>query len=365
MGTTRTRRTGARVLMALAIALAGCGGDDGGEARSGTTTEAGDTRVDRSTTTASTTTSTSTSTSTTTTAPPPPPVEEIDLRAVPIRILCFDGELEVVADAASTPSPSGDVLVDLFEITHADADGDGRTDAVIRATCVFADGGNAAVASVAVVGSQPGGPVQVGQPVEGYAPEVVDGVLVVSQSVDADTDPTCCPSAVRHVPFALAGGRWAGATGGDPVEDDQVTTAGLGALAVGRRYAEVAGRAQRPLLVEDPLQTDGACVYAAFDGLEGVHALGSEGTVRSVQVTSDAVRTRSGLGVGSPAADVHAAFPGRVTATPHEYVTGGEYLTFTPVDEPDRLVVFETDGTTVTAFRAGEAAWATLVEGCA
>lgn len=42
-----------------------------------------------------------------------------------------------------------------------------------------------------------------------------------------------------------------------------------------------------------------------------------------------------------------------------------EYLTFTPVDEPDRLVVFETDGTTVTAFRAGEAAWATLVEGCA
>lgn len=359
-------RAGARTTVTAVVVtvLAACGGggdDDDQRSSATTTTEA--TEPSRTEREAETSTTAPTTTSTTT-APPPPPIEEVDLRAVPLRIRCFDGELDVVAGAPSTPSPSGPVKVDLFEVTYADADADGRSDAVVRATCVFADGGNASVASVAVVGATAAGPVQLGQPVDGFQPEVVDGTLVVAQAVYGDGDPNCCPSAFRHVPFGLADGRWAEAPG-DGVAGDAVTTGGLGALAVGSRYAEVAGRSGRPLLVEDPLQTDGACTYVSFDDLEGVVALGGEGLVHSVQVTSSAVRTRSGLGVGARAEDVYAAFPGRVIATPHEYVPGGEYLTFTPVDEPDRLVVFETDGATVTAFRAGESGWASAIEGCA
>jgi hypothetical protein len=93
--------------------------------------------------------------------------------------------------------------------------------------------------------------------------------------------------------------------------------------------------------------------------------LGGDGEVHSVEIDNPAVRTQSGLGIGTPSAEVGPSFPGRVTAEPHPYDETGQYLVFTPVDEPDRLVVFETNGATVTRYRVGEIAWALLIEGCA
>ena len=90
-----------------------------------------------------------------------------------------------------------------------------------------------------------------------------------------------------------------------------------------------------------------------------------DGVVVRVSVDAPGVRTRSGVGVGSPAGDVYRAYPGRIEASPHPYVDG-EALTFVPRDAADRdfRLVFETWADTVRAYRAGFETATVLVEGC-
>lgn len=289
----------------------------------------------------------------------------MDLRAATYRVLCPDGEVVFDLRAATAAGFSGPVAIDIFEVTYGDATSDGDEDAVIRLSCVFADGGNASASAVLVVSSEPGGPRQVGQPIEGHAAVLVGGRLVVSRAVYGPEDARCCPGGTAHVPVRLDGDRWVDGVGGDALDaTDVATTGGLGPLRVGATYDEVAAASGQSVLVEDPLGTGAECVYVSIDSLPDVHALGGAGTVHSVEVDDPVVRTSSGLGVGSGAAAVEAALPGRITAEPHLYVEGGEYLVFTPVDEPGRVAMFETDGQTVTRYRVGETGWALAYEGC-
>ncbi len=112
---------------------------------------------------------------------------------------------------------------------------------------------------------------------------------------------------------------------------------------------------------------NGGCSHVAPGGDwdAPVHFMTWDDRVVRVSVSGPGVTTRSGVGVGSPAADVYRAYPGRIVATPHAYVDG-EYLTFVPRDAADRdyRVVFETSADTVTGFRAGLAEATMLVEGC-
>ncbi len=107
-------------------------------------------------------------------------------------------------------------MLESFEISYAELTGDGQEDALVAATCVL-DQGNAYVASIAVVRSETAGPVQVGDPVEGFDPVVVGGRPVVTRSVYADDDPRCCPSATAYVPLSLADGSWREGGGGKPL----------------------------------------------------------------------------------------------------------------------------------------------------
>lgn len=74
-------------------------------------------------------------------------------------------------------------------------------------------------------------------------------------------------------------------------------------------------------------------------------------------------RTAAGVGVGSTKAQVLAAYPGKVTATPHTYVPGGQYLRV--LDGKGHAIVFETDEKArVTLLRAGLVGPVDYIEGC-
>ena len=50
---------------------------------------------------------------------------------------------------------------------------------------------------------------------------------------------------------------------------------------------------------------------------------------------------------------------------PDATVPGHQHLIVDFADQPDRVLLFNTDGTTVTDYAAGAAGWADVVEGCA
>jgi len=277
-----------------------------------------------------------------------------------------DGEVELKPSQGPTQTPDGAVQVENFDPFFGDMTGDGREDAVVSIGCVFADGGNAYVSSVVLVTAERDGPRQVGPPVDGFEPVLRGSSVVVSRAIYSAEDPHCCPSTTRYVPLRFQGDHLAEGGGGRPVTDgDPATTAGIGGFEVGRTYAEIAGATGQPVEVSNEVDVGSECVYVSIKGGPAdVSGLGDPERLHSVGVGNPAVRTKSGLGIGSTEAEVFAAFPGRVTARPHTYVEGGNYLDFVPKDTPERIVVFDTDGATVSHFSVGEPGWADAVEGC-
>jgi hypothetical protein len=87
------------------------------------------------------------------------------------------------------------------------------------------------------------------------------------------------------------------------------------------------------------------------------------GTIERVDIgAASKVRTRSGAGVGSTVAQIQSLYGARLAAAPD-----GTTYVFTPVDAADAAyrVVFESDGTTVTSFRAGRTALVAASTPCA
>ena len=84
--------------------------------------------------------------------------------------------------------------------------------------------------------------------------------------------------------------------------------------------------------------------------------------VARVDIAEAGPLTVAGVGVGSPESEVKRAYRDRVEVSPHKYTAPeGHYLT---IAQGDLAIVFETDGTRVTRYRAGrlpEVAW---VERC-
>lgn len=91
-----------------------------------------------------------------------------------------------------------------------------------------------------------------------------------------------------------------------------------------------------------------------------------DGTVARVDVFERGYKTVAGVGVGSTEAQVKSLYRPFVQVTPHFYDPGGHYLVVRspdPVLSPYRIV-FETDGSRVTAFRAGRLPEVEFVEHC-
>lgn len=88
--------------------------------------------------------------------------------------------------------------------------------------------------------------------------------------------------------------------------------------------------------------------------------------VARVDVDSASVLTTRGVGVGSTEQQVIDAYRGAIRVEPHHY-TGptGHYLVHLAPDDTMFAVVFETDGSRVTSYRAGRQPEVMYVEGCA
>jgi hypothetical protein len=116
-----------------------------------------------------------------------------------------------------------------------------------------------------------------------------------------------------------------------------------------------------------PAGDPGGCAYLTSGALpHGVGVMLDGESVVRVDISSPAIKTASGVGVGDTEDRIARAYPGRITTTPHKYETKGHYLTYVARDPLDRDMgmVFETDGRRVTSFRVGTVAAIGLVERC-
>ncbi|HEV2810763.1 MAG TPA: hypothetical protein VGV93_10255 [Acidimicrobiales bacterium] len=72
------------------------------------------------------------------------------------------------------------------------------------------------------------------------------------------------------------------------------------------------------------------------------------------------------MGIGDSEGEVQRIYGDRTRVKPHPYNEEGRYLIYDS-DEPSQhglLLIFETDGTRVTSFRAGERGAVEAPEGC-
>jgi hypothetical protein len=146
-----------------------------------------------------------------------------------------------------------------------------------------------------------------------------------------------------------------------PIEDWSVSVGGIGALRVGMTVEE-ARAALGPGFGPD---STAGCHHAPVEGAPGrVLAMIVDGRVARIEVKDSLVATDRGARIGDDEARIDSLYRGMVTVEPHKY-TDGHYLVVTPAAADSGLrLIFETDGSRVTEYRAGrlpEVAW---VEGC-
>ena len=149
--------------------------------------------------------------------------------------------------------------------------------------------------------------------------------------------------------------------------DSPVVIGGMGAIRAGMTVDEASAAGRVELVMPDDYGFPDCYFVEPAGGPKGVSFMVTGGTIGRVDVNARGVRTRSGVGVGSTEGEVQRTYPGQITVSPHTYDPTGHYLTFVPRDPAERelRIVFETDGSTVTSFRAGRLPDVEFVEGCA
>lgn len=153
-----------------------------------------------------------------------------------------------------------------------------------------------------------------------------------------------------------------------PVEADpdrSVALDGAGPANVGASPREISLALGRVVEIDDAWDTGGECVYYGFTSLgEGVGGIGTDDVLHRIDVTEGQWTTKSGVGVGSTANEVLAAYPDKIEVTQHTYVPDGNYLSYRN-DAGEIRMVFETDDNRVTRYRVGRPGWVEMIEGCA
>jgi hypothetical protein len=143
---------------------------------------------------------------------------------------------------------------------------------------------------------------------------------------------------------------------------------GIGDVPIGLTVAETAKAAGIKLVPLDDSSPKEACYYLKPQkGLKDVGFMVVDGKVARVDVWRESkVTTLRGAKIGDSEARIKSLYPGQIKVTPHEYTTGGHYLTFTPKDKADKnyRLVFETDGKRVTQMRSGKLPEVSYIEGC-
>ncbi len=143
-------------------------------------------------------------------------------------------------------------------------------------------------------------------------------------------------------------------------DSSAITTAGIGPLTFGMTVALAQPAIGTRLLTESGRAPSGECYYVKPErGPAGVFMVVSKSTIERVDVRSGAVKTRSGLGIGTTLEQLK-------TALKEQLQIAGNTATFVPTSANDAnyRIIFETDGTTVTSFRAGKLPEVTNPLGC-
>jgi hypothetical protein len=111
---------------------------------------------------------------------------------------------------------------------------------------------------------------------------------------------------------------------------------------------------------------DVPCAYLPADSVEFPASVMVENdTIVRFDVRDSILSTEAGARIGDAEAKVLELYRGRVTVEPHKY-TGpeGHYLVVATPGDSTLRIVFETNGKTVTTFRAGRRPQVDYVEGC-
>lgn len=140
---------------------------------------------------------------------------------------------------------------------------------------------------------------------------------------------------------------------------------GLGPVRIGMTLDEASAAAGTP--IEATGARNDSCFYARPTiGPEGVSFMLVSGRIARVDVTAGQITTLSGAAIGDTEAEVQALYSGQLQVSPHKYLAAGRYLTLVPSSaaDSDFRLIFETDGSAVTRFRAGTQPEVSFVEGC-
>lgn len=149
------------------------------------------------------------------------------------------------------------------------------------------------------------------------------------------------------------------------VDTSTISTVGLDKVQFGMTLDEAQAAAGSELVTTGP--RDPSCYLASpAEGAAGITFLFSDGTVERVDISAPPIATRSGAKVGSTEAQIRELYGDQIQVQPRADGQPGNLLVFVPRDEADQdfRLVFTTDGTTVTSYRAGRVPQVLAPTGC-
>lgn len=141
----------------------------------------------------------------------------------------------------------------------------------------------------------------------------------------------------------------------------QVRPDGADPLRIGMTAAE----ARRVLSLAAAPASQG-CSYLAGAPESALHAfvMLTNDTVVRIDVRDSVLATAEGARVGDTEGRLKQLYGDRVSVQPHKYLPNGHYLVVRAPGDAANRIVFETNGTVVTTYRAGRRPEVENVEGC-
>lgn len=144
-----------------------------------------------------------------------------------------------------------------------------------------------------------------------------------------------------------------------------VTAAGYGPLQIGMTVADAAIALNTQ--ARSMAGADSACSYVQFaEQPAGMRVMVVHDTVARIEVDSSNIATGLGARVGDSESRIRELYGSRLVVQPHKYDAAGHYLIVNQIPDGNRglKLVFETNGTQVTKYRAGRMPEVEFVEGC-